>query len=86
MISTLEQTDITPDDAAHALWHFGLLGTGGKQPGQFTKHLILAIASADFQNRAILREAYPSLAAAVLTAQYNDDGINELRVIAAGGR
>lgn len=86
MITASDLQGVSSDDAAHVLWHFGHMATGGRQPGPFTAHLIQAISRADYRNRAILRQAYPSLAGAVLAAQYNDDGINELRAIVAGGR
>ncbi|KKI16402.1 MULTISPECIES: hypothetical protein [unclassified Leucobacter] len=74
-------TEITVDDAAHALWSVG--DGRGRQPGSFTSALLTAIGHADLGNRARLFEAFPGLLQAVMLAQ-SVNGREELaRLLAA---
>lgn len=72
----IEQT-ITPEAAAHVLWHYS--ATGGMEPGSFTQHLITTIDKADRVN--ILRAAavWPGYAHAVHLAKNTEDGIRRLQ-------
>jgi DNA polymerase III epsilon subunit-like protein len=78
-------TEVTADDAAHVLWHFGHLA-GAKQPGSGTENLIRAIATADLAGRSRLASVYPGLALAVHMATREPDGVDQLRAIARSGR
>ncbi|OQQ13039.1 hypothetical protein B0675_40185 [Streptomyces sp. M41(2017)] len=77
-----ESTTIPPETARHVLWRYDR--TGGAQPGTFTVHLMAAIESADVRNRAVLRDAYPALSAALHLARYDEEGLTKLRRIATG--
>lgn len=72
---------ITQETARHVLWMFG--HPGGQQPGRFTQHLAAAIECADRKHAAILAEAFPDLAGAILLAKHHEDGIDQLREFAA---
>lgn len=72
---------ITPDEAAHVVWHFAGCA---REPGEFTKQLIVLIVMADHANRRRLAAAFPGLAAAVDIAQNRPRGIRELERIAFG--
>jgi hypothetical protein len=73
---------IPRETARHVLWRYDR--TGGAQPGTFTQNLMAAIESADLQNRAILRDAYPALSEALHLARNDEDGLAKLRRIATG--
>jgi hypothetical protein len=73
---------IPRETARHVLWRYDR--AGGAQPGSFTVHLMAAIESADVRNRAILRDAYPELTAALHLARYDEEGLAKLQRIAAG--
>jgi hypothetical protein len=67
--------------AQHVLWHFG---SGGYEPGSFTKHLMLAITTADPANQTRLSLGFPGYVAAVQLAQNSETGIVTLTAIAKG--
>jgi hypothetical protein len=73
---------ITPDVAAHVLWHFGPLNDGALEPGSFTVRLLAAIAAADHQNRGRLSLGFPGYTLAFSLAQDSDGGIELLSKIA----
>lgn len=73
---------IPRETARHVLWRYDR--NGAAQPGSFTVHLMAAIESADVRNRAILRDAYPELTAALHLARYDEEGLAKLQRIAAG--
>lgn len=73
---------ITRETARHVLWRYDR--KGGAQPGSFTVHLMSAIESADVSNRAILRDAYPEMTAALHLARYDEEGLAKLQRIATG--
>ncbi|MFP3986943.1 hypothetical protein U9R90_05450 [Streptomyces sp. E11-3] len=75
-------TTIPRETARHVLWRYG--HKGGAHPGSFTQHLMAAIEAADLQNRAILRDTYPALSAALHLARYDETGIAQLQRIATG--
>ena len=72
---------IDTQTAQHVLWHFG---QGGYEPGSFTKHLLLAIGTADPANQTRLSLGFPGYVAAMQLAQTSDTGIATLQTIAAG--
>ncbi|MGW0587429.1 hypothetical protein [Streptosporangium sp. NPDC002607] len=74
-----EQT-ITPEQAAHVLWHFD--ATGGMEPGSFTQALITTIASADRTNMLRMAAIYPGYVGAVHLAQNTADGVRLLQGLA----
>ncbi|MEV4174040.1 hypothetical protein [Nonomuraea sp. NPDC049709] len=78
-----DQVMIPVEVAAHVLGHFGC--PGGWLAGSFKRTLILAIAQADFVNRARLAMTFPDYAAAVELAQNADDGVVRLQAIVARG-
>lgn len=83
MDTTTPAEVITTDDAAHVLWHFGYIqGDGARQPGPFTRCLIEAVSRADYRNRAILANAYPSLSEAVRAVRNDEEGGDRLSRIA----
>ena len=69
---------VTPDVAAHVLWHYRQLGY---PPGSFTSALIRAIAGADPGNRLRLARAFPEYVRAVSLAADHLDGIDRLRQV-----
>lgn len=69
---------ITPDVAAHVLWHYRQLGY---PPGSFTSDLIRTIAKADPGNRRLLARAFPEYVRAVSLAADHLDGIDRLRQV-----
>ncbi|WP_392971011.1 hypothetical protein [Streptomyces sp. LN245] len=73
---------ITPDVAAHVLFHYGR--EGGYQAGSFTTALLTAMGTADPTNLARLAAAFPGYVAAVTFIQYDPDGVSYLQDIAAG--
>lgn len=76
----LDQTGITPEQAAHVLWHFG--ATGGMEPDEFTQSLVTAISRADRENVLRAAAVWPGYAHAVHIAKNTEDGIRRLREIA----
>lgn len=76
------QPTITPEAAAHTLWHFGYMTGGAQQPGSFTTNLLKTFASADQDNFDKLAAAFPSYGAAVAAASYDPAGIQHLQNIA----
>lgn len=74
---------VTAGDAHAVLWHFG---SGGYEPGDFTKALVEVIVRADPANRACLALGFPGLVSAVQLAQGRLDGIARLQAIAEGRR
>lgn len=80
-MSTTSPT-IPRETARHVLWRYDR--QGGCQPGPFTEHLMAAIERADYQNRAILRGAYPALSEAMHLARYDEEGLAKLQAIATG--
>lgn len=80
-MSTTSPT-IPRETARHVLWRYDR--QGGAQPGSFTQHLMAAIEAADFQNRAILRDAYHALSEALHLARYDEEGLAKLQAIATG--
>lgn len=73
---------ITPEAAAHTLWHFGYMTGSAQQPGNFTTALLKAFAAADEINFHKLAGAYPEYGAAVAAASYDPHGIQHLQRIA----
>jgi hypothetical protein len=75
---------VTPEQAAHVLWHFSQQAEPGlaMEPGSFVQALIVAIAAADPQNRGRLSLGFPGYAWAVTVAQDVDDGMERLREVA----
>jgi hypothetical protein len=73
---------IPKETARHVLWRYDR--QGGCQPAPFTEHLMAAIERADYQNRAILRSAYPALSEAMHLARYDEEGLVKLQAIANG--
>ena len=72
---------VTPEIAAHVLWHFG---RGGYQPGSFTEALLVAFARADIHNMLALRRGFPGYFEAMYLAQEHVHGIKHLQEIAGG--
>jgi hypothetical protein len=74
--------NIPVETARHVLWIFGR--EGGYRPGSFTQRLLELLAHADATNAAKLAHVFPSEAAAVQLAQYDERGILKLAAIATG--
>ncbi|MGW6454992.1 hypothetical protein ACWF94_03555 [Streptomyces sp. NPDC055078] len=72
---------VTPEVAAHVLWH--MHGNGGYPAGSFTAGLLAAWNLADPANSARLAAGFPEYAAAIDLIQQRD-GIEQLRRIAEG--
>jgi hypothetical protein len=66
---------ITPDQAAHVLFHYG---AGGMEAGSFTRALIALIARADTSNKARLALGFPGYVAAVILAADTSTGVEQL--------
>lgn len=79
---SLHAPTITPEAAAHTLWHFGYMTGGAQQPGSFTTALLKAFAAADEDNFDKLAAAFPAYGAAVAAASYDPNGIQHLQTIA----
>jgi hypothetical protein len=75
---------ITPDAAAHVLWHYK--SGGGYEPGSFVRKLIEAIAAADVVNRQRLALGFPAYVAAVNLADRSTNGLVALEAISEGER
>jgi hypothetical protein len=78
-------TQITPEQAAHVLWH---IGQGGYPAGSFTTRLLEAWSYADPGNSARLAKAFPGYGEAVNLIRIparGVDGAEILRCIASGG-
>lgn len=71
-------TAISPEVAAHVLWHYQ--GTGYR-PGNYTRNLIATLASADPNNLRILAHSVPDYAEAVRLAAWTPDGTHQLERI-----
>lgn len=67
---------ITPEVAAHVLWHYRQLGY---PPGAFASALIKTIAGADPGNRRLLARGFPAYVRAVEIATGDPSGIDTLR-------
>ena len=72
----LPDAPITPEVAAHVLWHYRQIGY---PPGSFVSALIRTIAGADLGNRRRLARAFPEYVRAVALATDSIDGIDTLR-------
>lgn len=72
---------VTPEIAAHVLWHFG--ARPGFEPGSFTSQLLAAIAAADPANRERLAYGFPGYVNAYNAAQEWDTGLAMLSELAA---
>ena len=70
------EAQVTPDVAAHVLWHYRQIGY---PPGSFVSALIRAIAGADGGNRRLLARGFPDYVRAVRLATEDIDGIDTLR-------
>jgi hypothetical protein len=75
-------TAITPETAAHVLFHYGR--AGGYQAGSFTTALLSAMGTADPANLDKLAASFPEYVAAVTAIQYDPAGVEHLQAIAAG--
>ena len=73
--------EITPEIAAHVLFHFG---RGGWPASGFKSRLVELIATADVVNRGSLALGFPGYVAAFNLAQTSDSGTATLRTIVAG--
>jgi hypothetical protein len=73
---------IPADVAAHVLFHYG--HDGGYQAGSFTTHLITTIDAADPGNTDRVAVGFPEYVAAVTAIQYDPQGVERLKDIAAG--
>src|SRR4051812_19914829 len=69
-------SEITPDAAAHVLYHYG--ETGGMEPGSFIKALIAALVAADRTNHLRMSTVYPPYALAVHLARDTEGGVRWL--------
>lgn len=69
------------DDVRHVLWHFGDRNLG-EQPGHFIERLLWAASSADADNLAKLREAFPELIDAWTTVARQPWGLDYFRALA----
>ena len=67
---------ITPEVAAHVLWHYRQIGY---PPGSFASALIKTIAGADIGNRRLLARGFPDYVRAVEMATETVGGIDTLR-------
>lgn len=70
---------ITPEVAAHVLFH---LGRGGYPASGFPTALLQLIDKADFVNRALLKRAYPGYVTAMELAKNTEGGTATLTQIA----
>lgn len=68
--------------APEANWVLAAYMEGGYKAGSFTMALIDAMRAADAQNFAKLKRMFPTIAAAVSTAQHELGGIDRLRYLA----
>lgn len=75
----VESVVITPEIAAHTLFHFK---AGGMEAGSFVKDLIMMIARADPGRRRLLARGFPAYVEAVDLAQNSADGVAVLAGIA----
>jgi|GEM_PF-3269395 len=73
-------TDWPVDVMQHVLWHFGDR-MHGLEPGQFRVRLMLAVAIADQENRAKLRQVFPEIVGAMDEVQYEVGGLERLRAV-----
>jgi hypothetical protein len=73
---------ITPDVAAHVLFHYGR--AGGYQAGSFTTALLSAMGTADEANLDKLAASFPEYVAAVTAIQYDPAGVEHLQRIVRG--
>lgn len=71
-------TTITPEVAAHVLWHYN--GTGYR-PGTYTRNLIATLAAADHHNLRRLAHVVPDYAEAVRLATQEPDGLDQLQAL-----
>lgn len=77
----IDTKDITPEIAAHVLFHFG--EPDGSAASGFKTALLQAIATADIVNRELLARGFPGYVAAFNLAQMTEDGTATLKTIAA---
>ncbi|MGH2381536.1 MAG: hypothetical protein ACRDG7_09990 [Candidatus Limnocylindria bacterium] len=78
---------INPQIAHQVLWYYGLSdGRTGYRPGGFAEALLKAIGKADTNNRALLSLGYAGWVAACDLIERAEDGVDQLREIAGGGR
>ncbi len=68
---------ITPEIAAHILFH---LGQGGSPGSTFVQKLLAAFDAADAHNRLQLSTAFPGYDAALELAKNTNDGVALLQV------
>lgn len=80
-MSTTNPT-IPADVAAHVLFHYGR--DGGYRAGSFTQQLLTTMALADPANLDRLAAGFPDYVAAITAIQYDPDGTERLRDLAAG--
>lgn len=80
-ISATTDPEISPEVAAHVLWHFGC--DGGSPASGFKTTLMLAIAQADMPNRERLAKGFPDYVAAFNLAQLTSHGTAALQKLAA---
>jgi len=71
-----EVPPITPDVAAHVLWHYRQIGY---PPGGFVSRLIAAFAGADPGNRRLLSRGFPEYGRAMSIIMDDIDGVERLR-------
>lgn len=69
---------ITPETAAHVLFH---LGRGGWPASQFIQHLLRSFETADIVNRARLGVGFPEYLAAFELYRSSDSGVAKLQAI-----
>lgn len=67
---------VTPREALHVIWRYG---SGGMEPGDFTKSLMDTIARADPENRMRLYLGFPGYVVAVDLAMNYTEGMALLR-------
>jgi hypothetical protein len=79
-----DNSPITPEIAAHVLFHFGR--DGGYPASGFPTALMGLIDKADVVNRALLKRAYRGYVTAMELAKNTEDGIATLAQIAEGTR
>ena len=77
----VEHRGIPLDVVRHVLWFFGD-AVYGREPGMFTSRLMLTVSAADQENRELLAKVFPEIVGAMNLAQYDSEGIDELRAIA----
>lgn len=75
-VQTAPPAPITPEVAAHVLWHYRQIGY---PPGAFASALIKTIARADIGNRRLLARGFPAYVRAVEIAAETTSGIDTLR-------